>query len=477
MDREEFRRYGHDVVEWMADYLEDIEDYPVMSQVDPGDVKEGLQASPPQESQEMEEILSDFEDVIIPGVTHWQHPSFFAYFPANSSPPSVLAEMLTAALGVQGMIWQTSPAATELEEHMMAWLREMLGLPSCFEGVIQDGASTSTLCSILSAREKASDYRINKEGMSDMGAMTTYCSTETHSSIEKGVKIAGLGKENLRKVPVDEDYAMIPGELERSIENDLSEGHQPVCVVATLGTTGSTAIDPLDEIADICDEHDIWLHVDAALAGTVLILPEYRWMIEGIEKVDSFVFNPHKWMFTNFDCSAYFVRDARDLIRTFQITPEYLRTDKDRKVNNYRDWGIQLGRRFRALKLWFVIRSYGVKGLQKLVRKHINLAKEIRERIGRAPDFELMAPVPLNTICFRYNPRSLEDEKTLNEINEELLSRLNNSGKLYMTHTTLDGRYTIRFVVGQTYVESDHVEKAWDLIQRNARSILEEPGT
>ncbi|MFX0093171.1 MAG: pyridoxal phosphate-dependent decarboxylase family protein, partial [Candidatus Hodarchaeota archaeon] len=342
MKMEEFRRYAHEVVDWMIDYLENIENYPVMSQVKPKEVINQLPINPPQKSEPFKQILADFEKIILPGITHWQHPSFFAYFPANSSPPSVLAEMLTATLGAQCMIWQTSPAATELEERVMQWLGKMLGLPSNFTGVIQDSASTATLCSLLTAREQKSDYSINARGMSDKGIFTTYCSVETHSSIEKGIKIAGLGKVNLRKIPVDDKFAMIPEELEAAIQKDLAEGYQPLCTVATLGTTGSTAIDPLKKIGKICAKYNIWLHVDAALAGTALLLPEYRWMIDGIEYVDTFVFNPHKQMFTNFDCSAYFVKDPGALIRTFEILPEYLKTKEGDRVNNFRDWSIPL---------------------------------------------------------------------------------------------------------------------------------------
>lgn len=469
MELEEFRRQGHSLVDWMTEYLENIEKYPVMSQVRPGEIIGQLPNSPPSTGEPFEKILSDFEKIIMPGITHWQHPSFFAYFPANSSPPSVLAEMLTATLGTQCMIWQTSPAATELEERVMDWLRDMIGLPPYFVGVIQDTASTSTLCSILTAREKASRYSTNSEGMVTAGRMTAYCSEETHSSVEKGIKIAGLGSENLRKIPVDENYAMIPEEFEAAIRKDISEGNRPTCAVATIGTTGSTAIDPLKEIGEICRKYGVWLHVDAALAGSALILPEFRWMIDGIEFADSFVFNPHKWMFTNFDCSAYFVRDEEALVKAFEITPEYLKTSQDKRVKNFRDWGIQLGRRFRALKLWFVIRTYGVEGLQRMIRSHVDLAQELGERIRTSEDFELLAPVPLNTVCFRYHPPDVSDDE-LNEINAKLLERLNRTGRLYLTHTTLRGRYTLRFVVGQTYVKRRHVEEGWRLVTETARS-------
>ena len=471
MEIDEFRRQAHRLVDWMADYLENVETYPVMSQVKPGEIAEKLPASPPLDPEPFDEIFADFERIVLPGITHWQHPCFFAYFPANSSPPSVLAEMLTATLGAQCMIWQTSPAATEMEERVMEWLRDMIGLPSGFVGVIQDTASTSTLCSILSARERASEFCSNSTGLSQTREMTAYCSEEAHSSVEKGVRIAGIGSDNLRKIPVDENYAMVPDELERAIKRDMAAGKLPVHVTATIGTTGSTAIDPLKEIGKICRKYGVWLHVDAALAGTALILPEYRWMIDGIEYVDSFVFNPHKWMFTNFDCSAFFVKDPETLIKTFQITPEYLRTAQDRRVKNFRDWGIQLGRRFRALKLWFVIRSYGVQGLQRMIRSHLEIARDLAGWIDESEDFELLAPVPLNTVCFRYHPPHISDETDLNRVNADLMNTLNRTGRLYLTHTTLRGRYTLRLVVGQTYVTRRHVEEAWRLIDSTARSL------
>ncbi len=467
----DFRSYGHEIVDWMADYLENIEKYPVMSQVRPKEIINQISPEAPKKSEPFNKILTDFKKIILPGITHWQSPSFFAYFPANSSPPSVLAEMLTATLGTQCMIWQTSPAATELEERILSWLGKMIGLPTNFVGVIQDSASSATLCAILSAREKVSKYSINSTGMNEKGIFTTYCSQETHSSIEKDVKIAGLGKDHLRKIKVDKKFAMIPEKLEDAIEKDISKGYHPVCCIATIGTTGSTAIDPLRKISEICKKHEIWLHVDAALAGSALLLPEYRWMIEGIEDVDSFVFNPHKWLFTNFDCSAYFIKDPGALIQTFEILPEYLKTKDEDRVNNYRDWGVPLGRRFRALKLWFVIRSYGVEGLQEKIRSHVQMAQALAKKIDAHEDFELLAPVPLNTICFRYKPSGIDNIDQLNKKNEILLDRLNQTGNLYMTHTKLKGAYTLRFVVGQTYVEQKHVDTGWKIIQETAISV------
>ena len=474
MDPATFRRNAHRLADWMADFYENIEKYPVKSPVKPREILEKLPAAPPENGESFDAIFRDFENIVVPGMTHWQHPSFFAFFPANGSYPSVLAEMLTAALGAQCMMWETSPAAAELEERMMDWLRQALGLPQCFEGVIQDTASTATLCSILTAREQISGFSINEAGFRGDLALTVYCSTETHSSIEKAVRIAGLGTSSLRKIPVDESFALRPVDLEKTIRGDLQAGRRPCCVVATLGTTGSTAIDPLRPIGEICKEYGIWLHVDAALAGTALVLPEYRWMIDGMEYADTFVFNPHKWMFTNFDCSAYFVRDRDALVRTFEIHPEYLKTREESRVNNYRDWGIQLGRRFRALKLWFVMRTYGIEGIRETLRRHLSITRSLVDRIQETPDFELSAPAPLNTVCFRYAPDGFSDPEVLNELNELLLERLNGTGKVYFTHTLLRDAYVIRFVIGQTTVASRHVDRAWDLIAETAPRVADE---
>ena len=468
MDKEEFRQFGYKFVDWVADYMTEVVKYPVMSQVKPGQIKERLPQHPPDKSEPMESIFNDFKEVILPGITHWQHPFWFAYFPANNSPPSILGELLTAGLGTQCMIWQTSPAAAELEEVVLEWLHQMLGLPEGMAGVIQDTASTATLCALLTARERATDFEANQKGLNK--PLVVYASEEAHSSVEKGVKIAGYGKENLRLIPTDDAFAMIPEKLEEAVIEDKKGGLQPACVVATLGTTSSTAIDPLTDIGKICRQHDLWLHVDAAFAGTAAILPEKRWMLEGAEYMDSFVFNPHKWMFTNFDCSAYFVKDPGALIRTFEIHPEYLKTGLDAQVKNFRDWGIQLGRRFRALKLWFVIRYYGVERLQEMIREHIRLAQLFKEWVEEHKHFELMAPVSLSLVCFRVNDG--RDETALSSLNKHLLERLNQDGKIYLTHTTLRGKYTLRLSVGQRLTEERHVKEAWKLITSKAEEIL-----
>lgn len=470
MTSDEFRKNAHDLVEWMADYMENVESYPVKSQVKPKDVFNRIPDSPPDSPESFGLLMKDLNEIILPGITHWQSPNFFAYFPANSSPPSVLAEMITATLGAQCMNWETSPAAAELEEKMMTWLRKMIGLPDYFEGVIQDSASTATLAAILSAREKVTNYAINSDGARESGILRIYCSGQTHSSVEKAVKISGIGKSNLVKIDVDENFSMIPDLLDKAIESDKKKGFIPVCVVATIGTTGPASIDPLRAIGEICSKYGIWLHVDAAMAGTALILPEFRWMSDGIEYADSFMFNPHKWMFTNFDCTAYFIKDAGTLIRTFEILPEYLKTRTRGQVNDYRDWGIPLGRRFRALKLWSVIRSFGTRGLQEKVRNHIRYAAELKDMILKEPEFELLAPVTINVVCFRYKPLGY-DEKGLNSLNEKLNHLLNDSGKIFLSHTVLKGKYTLRMVTGQTNLTFNHVLNAWELIKNTAREI------
>jgi len=470
MSPDEFRKHAHELVDWMAGYMENVEKFPVKSSVAPGIIFNKIPDSPPAESESFGVLMKDFEEIIMPGITHWQNPNFFAYFPANTSPPSILAEMLVSTLGAQCMIWETSPAAAELEEKMMIWLRDMIGLPAGFEGVIQDSASTATLAAILTAREKVTGFSVNAEGAENAGILRVYCSEQTHSSVEKAVKISGIGRKNLIKIPVRDDFSMNTEKLEDAIREDIKRGFIPCCVVATLGTTGTTAVDPLRAIGEICAKNGVWLHVDAAMAGTALILPEFQWMLDGKEYIDSFVFNPHKWMFTNFDCTAYFVKDAGTLIRTFEVLPEYLKTRTRGKVNDYRDWGVPLGRRFRAMKLWSVIRSYGTEGLKEKVRYHIDIASKLAKMISEEPDFEILAPVVISVVCFRYCPVGYSEEQ-LNKLNEKLNHFLNDSGKLYLTHTVLNGKYTLRMVTAQTNVTIEHVEKAWNSIKSTARGL------
>jgi aromatic-L-amino-acid decarboxylase len=469
MDIDEFRKHGHEFVDWLAEYMEGLESFPVHPAMEPGDIRSKLPNRAPAEGEPMEDIFQDFQNIILPGITHWQHPKWFAYFPANNSPPSVLAEFLTAGVAAQCMVWKTSPAAEELEEVTLEWLRDMIGLPEGMAGVIQDTASTATLVALITAREKATDFQTNIKGFKQ--PLVVYCSEEAHSSVVKGAKIAGFGKENIRIVPADENFAMIPEELEKAILEDKERGFIPTCVSATIGTTSSTGVDPLDKIGPICKKHDVWLHVDAAFAGTAAILPEKRWIMDGCEFADSFVFNPHKWMLTNFDCSAYFVKDPQTLQKTFDIHPEYLKTGVDAVVHNYRDWGIQLGRRFRALKLWFVLRYYGVEGLQEMVREHIRLAELLKSWVEEDPKFEVMAPVHFSLICFRLNPGDRSEEE-LDALNQQLLENVNNTGETLLTQTTLKGKYVIRFSIGQRTTQERHVKEGWDLIIRKSEESL-----
>ncbi len=462
LNPKDFKKEAGPVVDWIDRYMKNIKSLPVKSKVSPGDIYKAIPPEAPVHSESMEQIMEDLDSIILPGMTHWQHPGFHAYFPANSSVESVLAESLTSAMGAQCMIWETSPAAAELEQRMMEWLRDAMGIPGNFEGVIQDSASSASLVSLITAREVATGFRSNEEGVPPN--LRVYCSSETHSSIEKGMGVCGMGRKNLVKIRVDKQMRMDPAELEKRINEDLAAGLKPCAVVAAIGTTGTVAVDPLDEIAGLCKKHGIWLHVDAAFAGTALLLPEYRWMIKGIEQADSFVFNPHKWMFTNFDCSVYLVKDADLLIKTFEILPEYLKTKTRGHVNDYRDWGVPLGRRFRALKLWFVIRSFGLEGIREKLRKHIALNKHFTEALSQVDGIYFPLEPFLNFSCFRLQPKGMADPDELNQLNEAFLDRINNGGELFLTHTKIEGLYTLRMIIGQTYVEEEDVTRALEII-------------
>ena len=464
----EFRRYGRAVVDWIADYYEQVESLPVLSQVEPGQIRSSLPPKPPSQGEDFEAILKDVSELILPGLTHWQSPNFFAFFPANASGPAILGDLLSSGLGVQGMLWATSPACTELETHVLDWLADMLGLPVKFKsdaaggGVIQNTASSASLCALLAGRERATNFTSNERGCD--GRLVAYTSNQAHSSLEKAAKIAGLGCQNLRTIEVDEGYAMRPDALARQIKSDREAGLVPCFVCATVGTTSSNAIDPVPEIGRICQEEGLWLHVDAAMSGTAALCPEFRFIHEGIELADSYCFNPHKWMFTNFDCDCFYVADRATLIKTLSVLPEYLRNKATESgaVIDYRDWHIPLGRRFRSLKLWFVIRHYGVEGLRHHVRRHVELAQSFATWVKEADRFELAVPAPLNLVCFRHVGGD--------DVNRKLLERLNQSGELYLTHTVLDERYTLRMCVGQTHTEARHVEAAW----RQIRDVAEE---
>jgi aromatic-L-amino-acid/L-tryptophan decarboxylase len=469
MTPDEFRHWGHAMVDWIADYQKRVADLPVLSRIQPGQLRASLPAEPPLRGEPFETILADVDRLILPGITHWQSPNFFAYFPANTSGPSILGELLSAGLGVQGMLWATSPACTDLETHVLDWTADMLALPDRFKssgaggGVIQDSASSAVLCALLAARERATAFQTNEKGCNR--SLVAYTSPHAHSSVEKAVKVAGLGRQQLRFVDVDSTCAMNPASLSHRIQADRQQGLQPFFVTATLGTTSSNGFDPLPQIARICREEGLWLHADAAMCGSAAICPEFRHLQNGIELADSYAFNPHKWMFTNFDCDCFYVADRATLIKTLSVLPEYLRNQATESgaVIDYRDWHVPLGRRFRALKLWFVIRHYGVEGLQFHIRRHVELAHQFADWVEQSSDFELAAPVPLNLVCFAH--RSGDD------FNRQLLDRLNKSGKLYLTHTMLNGRFALRFCVGQTNTAEAHVRRAWELIQETARAV------
>ena len=467
MDPEAFRRYGYQVVDWIATYMRDAEHYPVLSQLAPGQVRAGLPAAPPNAPESMDRILQDFERVVLPGITHWNHPAFFAYFSISSSGPGILGEALAAALNVNAMLWKTSPAATELEELTLDWLRQMLGLPEGFHGVIMDTASIASMVAIAAARERL-DLDIRRRGMlgrPELPRLRLYTSEQAHSSIEKGAMTLGLGQQSVRAIPTDEAFRMDAAALSVAIAEDLAAGWRPFCVVATVGTTSTTSIDPVPAIAAICRQHDLWLHVDGAYGGMAAVVPEYRHVLAGCEHADSFVTNPHKWLLTPIDCSAFYVRDPQLLKRAFSLVPEYLVTGQD-GVNNYMDWGVQLGHRFRALKLWMVIRYFGHEGLAAHLRWHIELARRFAAWVDADPLFERLAPTPLSTICFRAHPAGLDDEPALERLNAELLERLNATGEAYLSHTKLHGRYTLRLAVGNIRTEERHLARAWDLLHQ-----------
>ena len=469
MSSEEFRKQGKQMIDWIADYYENVEKYPVLSQVQPGEIINRLPLNPPENSESMDQIMSDVNSIIMPGITHWQSPNFFAYFPANTSGPSILGDLLSSGLGVQGMLWATSPACTELETRVLDWLAELLQLPEKFKStsaggaVIQDTASSAALSALLAARERKTNYQTNNSG--SLGKLVAYISGQTHSSVEKAVKIAGIGKNNLRLIGVDEKLAMRSDLLEVAIQQDLADGLIPFFVCATIGTTSTNAMDPLTEIGKICLHYQLWLHIDAAMSGTAAICPEYRYILDGVELADSFSFNPHKWMFTNFDCNCFYIADRSSLIKTLSILPEYLKNQATESgaVIDYRDWHIQLGRRFRSLKLWFVIRNYGANGLRFHIREHVRLAQEFAGWIRTSDDFDLVAPAPLNLVCFAH--------KKGNDFNRKLLETINKEGKMYFTHTILKDQFVLRMCIAQTNTQSEHVLQAWKTINKTANEL------
>ena len=468
MTTKEFREEGYKVIDWIADYYDQIEDYPVFPKVKPGDVRSSLPALPPVTSRKYNEILKDM-DILMPGITHWQSPNFHAFFPCATSGPAILADLISTGLGVNGMNWVTSPSTTELESHVLDWLVDMLELPKKFKtsstggGVLQDTASNSSLVALIAAREKASNGEINDNGYNQK--LTVYTSSQAHSSIEKAVKIAGIGKNNLRLVDVDESFAMDPNHLRELILSDIEQGLQPAYVCATVGTTSSTAIDPVDKIGPICKEFGIWLHIDAAMAGPAALCPEYRFINKGVEFADSYTFNPHKWMLTSFDCSVFYISKRKSLVDALSIMPEYLKNTatESQEVFDFRDWGIPLGRRFRALKLWQVINYYGIEGLQEYIKENMINTGKVKSWIEKNSNFEIVAPVPLTLICFRH--------KKGDDFNQKLLNRMNESGKMYMTHTILKDQYVIRFSIGTATTNLDHLKSTWNCIEKYASEL------
>ncbi len=471
MDAQEFRRLGYQLVDWIADYREGLERLPVMSQVKPGEIRAAFPDHPPLHGGRMAQALAALERDVLPGITHWNHPSFFAYFPSNTSYSSILGDLAASGLGAQGMSWQTSPAATEVEEVVMDWLRQMVGLSPAFTGVIHDTASTATFTALLCAREKTSDYAQNTEGLqSGEAPLVVYASDQGHSSIEKAALLAGFGRSFLRLIPTDEHHAIRLDLLQAAIEKDIEIGLRPCALVAAVGTTGTTALDPVAAVADLAEKHGMWLHVDAALAGTAMVLPECRWMWEGVERADSLVFNPHKWMGVGFDLSAYYVRDPQHLIRVMSTNPSYLRTAQDGQVSNFRDWHIQLGRRFRALKLWFYLMDVGVEGLQARLRRDLANASWLKDQVDAAPGgWERLAPVPLQTVCLRHLKPGL-DEAGLAAHNLELARRVNEGGKAYLTPSVLKGTQMLRVSIGAEGTERHHVEALWTALQAAAEA-------
>jgi aromatic-L-amino-acid decarboxylase len=473
MDPEEFRKHGKETVDWIADYLKNAEQYPVLSQVKPGDIKKQLPTAPPQASEKMDAILTDFKNIIMPGITHWNHPGFFAYFANSASAPGILGEMLATALNVNGMLWRTSPSATELEELVTDWMRQMLGLPETFKGIIIDTASVSTLVALTAARETI-HQRVRESGLAgrtDLPRLRLYCTEHTHSSIEKAAIVLGIGQEGVRKIPSDAEYRMKPELLSAAIEEDRKNGWLPFAVVATVGTTSSTSIDPVPAIADICQKEKLWLHVDGAYGGVAAIVPEMRYVLAGVERADSFVTNPHKWLVTPMDCSLLFTRHVETLKQAFSLVPEYLKT-ADQSVNNYMDWGVQLGRRFRSLKLWFIIRSYGVDGLIAILREHCRLARKFESWVKAEKEFELLAPVPFSVVCFRIHPKWMSDETKLEQLNIQIIEHINSTGELFLSHTKLNGRYTIRIAIGNIATTEKHIKRLWELLKADTDKFL-----
>jgi aromatic-L-amino-acid decarboxylase len=469
MDPEEFRAYAHQVVDWIADYLTNVESYPVFAQTAPGDICRALPAHPPAEPESMESILADFERVIMPGITHWNAPGFLAYFSNTGSGPGILGEVLSAALNVNAMLWRTSPAATELEQVTLDWLRQMLGLPHPLFGVINDTASSGTLYALAAARE-ALPLNIRQQGMAGRASVPRlryYASQEAHSSVDKAGIVLGIGQEGLRKIGVDSEFRMDAAELEQAIQEDIDAGWQPFAVVATIGTTSTTSIDPVPQIADICERYGLWLHADGAYGGSAAVDPEMRWTLAGCERADTLIINPHKWLFTPVDCSVFYTRKPDVVKAAFSLVPEYLRNtaSTDDEVTNLMDYGTSLGRRFRSLKLWMILRYFGHAGLAARIHEHVRLGQLFARWVDESPNFERMAPTPFSTVCFRAHPQGMNDETRLERLNERIMNRVNAAGHFFLSHTKLHGKFTMRVAIGNLRTTEQHIRELWQELQ------------
>ena len=481
MEPEAFRRYGYQVVDWIADYLAHAGQYPVLSRNTPGEIREALPKLPPTEPEPMEQILADFEHILLPGITHWNASGFMAYFGISGSAPGILGELLASALNVNAMLWRTSPAATELEQVTLDWLRQMLGLPDPLFGVINDTASTGVLYALAAAREAVPHLYIRQKGMAgrhELPPLRCYCSQETHSSVDKAIITLGIGQEGLRKIPTDDQFRMDAQALEAAIQEDIARGYQPFAVVATIGTTSTTSIDPVPQIADICERYGLWLHVDGSYGGIAAIDPSLRWIMQGVERADSLIVNPHKWLFTPIDCSLLYTRKPDVIKAAFSLVPEYLRNvqsegkSKGDETPNLMDYGNALGRRFRSLKLWMILRYFGQEGLAARLHEHIRTAQELAQWVEVSPDFEIMAPAPFSLVCLRAHPRGLDDEEMLNELNERLMTRINEAGHFFLSHTKLRGQFTIRVAIGNIRTTEQDVRALWDELQNGLLTLL-----
>jgi aromatic-L-amino-acid decarboxylase len=472
MSPDEFRRYGHQVVDWIAEFLAHPERHRVLPAVRPGEVSAALPASPPAEGEAMDGILRDFEDVIVPGLTQWNHPGFLAYFANTASGPGILGEMLTAAVNNNAMLWRTGPSATELEDRALDWMRQMMGLPDAFRGTIQDTASISTLVAVCAARE-ATGLQIRDEGLGGRGLprLRMYCSEEAHSSVERAGIVAGIGRAGTRTIPTDAEFRMDPAALERAIAEDAAAGWKPFCVVATVGTTSTTSIDPVPAIADVCERHGLWLHVDAAYGGAAAVVPEMRGVLEGCERADTLVVNPHKWLFVPMDLSALYARDPQAIRRAFSLVPAYLHTAEGASVTNLMDYGPALGKRFRALKLWMTLRYFGARGFASRIREHLRLARDFAAWIDADPAWERMAPVPFSLVLYRHRPAGVASEAALDAHNERLMDAVNATGEVFVSHTRVRGRFALRLAIGNLRTDEATIRRAWQILREAAAGL------